>query len=208
MTTTPVDHSDQGAALRAGQGGVGGGHRVPLSRLRGPVRHAETGLNDLFPPRSEPGPAFDMPISDIIDFLVEAADRLTLSKNEYLQESMEMTVQVSQMPRRIVENIFSRPSFISRELLELRLERTFGNTDVLDGWVEHTDPYGTKSRVRAFPPRLVHMMAGNSPSGSLMTIVDGALTKAVNVCKMPSSDPFTTVAVLRTLADIDPTTPS
>jgi hypothetical protein len=164
-------------------------------------------LNDLFPPRSEPGAAFDTPISEIIDFLVEAADRLILDKNEYLQESMEMTVQVSPMPRRIVENIFSRPSFISRELLELRLERTFGDVDVLDGWVEHTDPYGSRSRVRAFPPRLVHMMAGNSPSGALMTIVDGALTKAVNVCKMPSSDPFTTVAVLRTLADIDPDHP-
>lgn len=164
-------------------------------------------LNDLFSPRGEPGPAFDTPVSDIIDFLVEAADRLTLSKNEYLQESLEMTVQVSQLPRRIVENIFSRPSFLNRELLELRLERSFGNVDVLDGWVEQVDPYGTTSRVRAFPPRLVHMMAGNSPSGSLMTIVDGALTKAVNVCKMPSSDPFTAVAVLRTLADIDPDHP-
>jgi hypothetical protein len=120
---------------------------------------------------------------------------------------MELSVQVSALPRRIVENIFSRPSFISRELLELRLERTFGDLDVLDGWAERVDAHGTSSRVRAFPPRLIHMMAGNSPSGCLATIVDGALTKAVNVCKMPSSDPFTTVAVLRTLADIDPRHP-
>ena len=135
MTTTPVSTRIKVPHFVRGKV-VWGEDTEYLSRDFGvPFVTPKLVLNDLFPPRSEPGPAFDTPISEIIDFLVEAADRLTLEKNEYLQESMEMTVQVSQMPRRIVENIFSRPSFISRELLELRLERTFGNVDVLDGWV-------------------------------------------------------------------------
>ncbi|MGW1503496.1 acyl-CoA reductase [Streptomyces mirabilis] len=85
--------------------------------------------------------------------------------------------------------------------------RIFGGSDVLDGWVEHTDPNGRRRRVRAFPPRLVHMLAGNSRSAAMTSIADAALVKAVNVFTMPSVDPFTTVAVLRTMADIAPDHP-
>jgi hypothetical protein len=161
-------------------------------------------FNDLIPSRAEPGPAFDVPTAEIVDFLVEVASRLELEKNEYLQESLEMTVKVSALPRRIIENTFRRPGqFLTRQALEYRLERVFGGTDVLDGWVEHTDFDGRVSRIRAFPPRLVHVLAGNSPSAAITSIADAALIKAVNVFKMPSADPFTTVAVLRTMADVD-----
>jgi hypothetical protein len=165
-------------------------------------------FNELIPSRAEPGPAFDVPTSEIIDFLAEVASRLELEKNEYLQESLEMTVQVSALPRRIIENTFRRPGqFLTRQALEYRLERVFGGTGVLDGWVEHTDFDGRVSRIRAFPPRLVHVLAGNSPSAAITSIADAALIKAVNVFKMPSADPFTTVAVLRTMADVDPDHP-
>lgn len=165
-------------------------------------------FNELIPSRSEQGPAFNVPIAEIIDFLVEVADRLDLERNEYLQESLEMTVQVSALPRRIIENTFRRPGqFLTKAALEYRLERVFGGTEVLDGWVEHTDYEGRVSRIRAFPPRLVHVLAGNSPSAAMTSIADAALIKAVNVFKMPSADPFTTVAVLRTMADVDPTHP-
>ena len=165
-------------------------------------------FNDLIPTRAEPGPAFDLPTREIIDFLVEVASRLELEKNEYLRESLEMTVKVSALPRRIIENTFRRPGqFLTRAALEYRLERVFGGTEVLDGWVEHTDFDGRVSRIRAFPPRLVHVLAGNSPSAAMTSIADAALIKAVNVFKMPSADPFTTVAVLRTMADVDPDHP-
>src|SRR6516165_851619 len=105
-------------------------------------------LTELFVPRGEPGPAFDVPVADIIDFLVETAQHLTLETNAYLQESLEMTAQVSALPRRIIENTFRRPAqFLTRDALEYKLERCFGDPEVLDGWVEHTDPNGRTSRV-------------------------------------------------------------
>ncbi|MBX6388061.1 MAG: long-chain-fatty-acyl-CoA reductase [Frankia sp.] len=166
-------------------------------------------FNELFPPRTEQGPAYDVPVSDIIDYLVEVAGRLVLEKNEYLQESLELTCQVSPLPRRVIENTFRRPGqFLTREALEYKLERVFGDPRVLDGWVQRTDPAGRTARLRAFPPRLVHMLAGNSPSAAMTSIADAALIKAVNVFKMPSADPFTTVAVLRTMADVDPDHPT
>ena len=165
-------------------------------------------LGELVVPRSEPGPAYDVPVGEIVDFLVETGKHLALETNEYLQESLEMTLQVSALPRRIIENTFRRPGqFLTRDAIDYKLDRCFGGPAVLDGWVEHTDPNGSTSRVRAFPPRLVHMLAGNSPSSAMTSIADAALVKGVNVFKMPSADPFTTVAVLRTMADIAPDHP-
>lgn len=162
----------------------------------------------IIPPRTELGPAFDVPLTEIIDYLVEVGSRLVLEQNEHLQESLEMTLQVSSLPRRIIEGTFRRPGeFLNRELLEYRIARTFPDPRMLDDWVEYTDPRGNVSRVRAFPPRLVHMLAGNSPSGAMMSIADAALTKGVHLFKMPSADPFTAVAVLRTMADVDPDHP-
>src|SRR3546814_13998702 len=45
-------------------------------------------LNTLIWPRSEPGPAFQTPISDIVDFLVEVGQALALDKNVHLQEDI------------------------------------------------------------------------------------------------------------------------
>jgi hypothetical protein len=107
-----------------------------------------------------------------------------------------------------VENLYREaPLYLSRPLLESMVESNFANREALDGWVERIDPYGSKLAIRAFPPRIVHMLAGNAPAGCVASIAQGALVKAVNLFKMPSSDPFTTVAVLRTMADIDPSHP-
>ena len=125
--------------------------RVPLADFGVPFVTPKIEFDDLIPSRAEPGPAFDVPTAEVIDFLVEVASRLELEKNEYLQESLEMTVKVSALPRRIIENTFRRPGqFLTRQALEYRLERVFGGADVLDGWVERTDYDGRVSRIRAF----------------------------------------------------------
>jgi hypothetical protein len=51
---------------------------------------------------------------------------------------------------------------------------------------------------------MVHMLAGNAPAGCIASVAQGALVKGINLFKMPSSDPFTCIAVLRTMAEIDP----
>ena len=60
-----------------------------------------------------------------------------------------------------------------------------------------------RSVVRACPPRLVHVMAGNSPIVAALTVAHGALTKGVHLLKMASNDLFTATAILRIMADID-----
>jgi Acyl-CoA reductase (LuxC) len=165
-------------------------------------------LDALVTPRSEPPPLLDVKLAEIIDFLVETGERLTLERNPYLQESLERVVATNPLPRRVVENLYrGARRYLSREVLMSSIDANFPHPEVLDGWVSRTDVYGKRGAVRAFPPRMIHMLAGNSPAGCMSSIAQGALVKAVNLFKMPSSDPFTCVAVLRTMADIDPTHP-
>ena len=51
---------------------------------------------------------------------------------------------------------------------------------VRDGWVERIDLHGNHGALRAFPPRMIHMLAGNSPTGCISSIAQGALVKAIN----------------------------
>ena len=165
-------------------------------------------LDALIMPRSELPPLLDVKLSEIVDFLVEAGERLQLDRNPHLQECLELIAATNPLPPRVVENLYREaPYFLTRHVLESIVDSNFANREALDGWVERVDAHGNKGAVRAFPPRMVHMLAGNAPSGCVSSIAQGALVKAVNIFKMPSSDPFTTVAVLRTMAEIDPTHP-
>lgn len=165
-------------------------------------------LDALVTPRRELPPLLDVKLDEIIDFLVEVAEHLTLDRNRHLQECLELVAATNPLPRRVVENLYSSaPYYLSREILESSIESNFANPAVLDGWVSRVDRHGNSGAVRAFPPRMVHMLAGNSPAGCISSIAQGALVKAVNLFKMPSSDPFTCVAVLRTMAEIEPDHP-
>ncbi|WKG04039.1 acyl-CoA reductase [Mycolicibacterium sp. HK-90] len=165
-------------------------------------------LDAIVTPRSELPPLLGVKVAEIIDFLVEVGERLHLDRNPYLQECLEHIAATNPLPRRVVENLYREaPYYLNRQLLESMVESNFDRPEALDGWVEKVDAFGSKLAVRAFPPRIVHMLAGNAPAGCIASIAQGAIVKAVNLFKMPSSDPFTTVAVLRTMADIDPNHP-
>src|SRR3546814_19292797 len=57
-------------------------------------------LNTLIWPRSEPGPAFQTPISDIVDFLVEVGKALDFDKNVHLQEAAARNVHFNTLDRK------------------------------------------------------------------------------------------------------------
>jgi hypothetical protein len=165
-------------------------------------------LNVLVTPRSEMPPLYDVKLSDIVDFLVEVGERLDLDRNPYLQEALEFIVATNPLPRRIIENLFRRARpLLGRDMLMDGMKANFPDLRYFDEWVERTDGHGHAAAMRAFPPRMIHMLAGNSPSSCVSSIAQGAMLKAINVFKMPSSDPFSCVAVLRTMADIDPNHP-
>lgn len=164
-------------------------------------------LDELVWSRSEQGPAFDTPIREIIDFMVEVGKALDFDKNKLLQEALERSLVFSPLGRRIVETMYRFiPQFFDRESMEFQVAQETG-WDAIDGWAKVTRPNGATSGVRAFPPRLVHILAGNTPAVAIATIVRGALTKGVHLLKLPANDLFTASAILRTMAQIDPDHP-
>jgi hypothetical protein len=164
-------------------------------------------LDDLVWPRTQSGPAFDFPVAKVIDFLVELGPRLHLDVNPLMQAALESMIRVSPLGRRILENCYRDiPGMFTREVIEDELRVSLGDAKLVDGWVPRT-LRGRPSRLRAFPPRLVHILAGNSPMVAAMTVMRAALTKGVHLLKLPSNDLFTATAILRTMAEIDPDHP-
>ncbi|CAB3721739.1 acyl-CoA reductase [Paraburkholderia rhynchosiae] len=164
-------------------------------------------LDDLIWSRTQAGPAFDLPIAHVIDFLVELGPRLHLDANPLMQQALESMIQVSPLGRRILENCYRDiPNLFARSVIEDELRISLGDASVIDGWMPRT-LRGRPSRLRAFPPRLVHILAGNSPMVAAMTVMRAALTKGVHLLKLPSNDLFTATAILRTMAEIDPAHP-
>ena len=173
-----------------------------------PVFTPKINLDDLVWRRHEPTPAFDTPINHILDFLVEVGEALDFDKNIYLQEAVEKMGHFSPLDPRVLENSYRDIRYMfTREGMIAEVEQTLGSLDVLDGWIAR-NPYQPEARVRAVPPRMVHILAGNAPVVPPITIVRGALTKGVHLLKLPSNDMFTATAILRTMADVDPNHPT
>jgi hypothetical protein len=165
-------------------------------------------LNRIVHPRTEVPPLLNVPLAQIIDFLVETGQRIIDPNNAYVQDCIERMCATHILPRKVLENqVRGAAAYLDKRLLNTVVEQNFPNPEALDKWIPHQDYTGRRSFVRAFAPRLVHVLPGNSPGVAVKSIAQGAMVKAINLFKMSSSDPFTTVAILRTMAAIDPNHP-
>ncbi len=165
-------------------------------------------LNSLVPPRTELPPLLNVPLAEIIDFLVEAGQKLADDNNPYIEPCIDRLAKVSLQPRKSIEfQLKHGAASLNKKSLWEMVEQNFPNPKALDEWVPHTDHTGRRSFIRAYAPRLVHVLPGNAPVQGMQSIAQSALVKSVSVFKMASADPFSTVAFLRTMADIDPEHP-
>jgi hypothetical protein len=165
-------------------------------------------LDSLVHPRTELPPLLNTPIAEIIDFLYEAGQKLIDPNNEHVQATIDRMAKVSLQPRKAIEYmVFNSVEYLDRKSLWELVERNFPDPKALDGWVPQRDHTGRRSFVRAFPPRLIHVLPGNAPAQGIRSIAQSALVKSVSLFKMASADPFSTVAFLRTMAQVDPEHP-
>lgn len=165
-------------------------------------------LDKVVPPRTEVPPLLNVPLAEIIDFLVETGQRLRAPDNPYMQECFDRMAATHILPRSVTENVMKHAvSYLDKRILMADLEQNFPDPKALDTWVPKQDFNGRKSFVRAFAPRLIHVLPGNSPGVAIKSVAQGAMVKGINLLKMSSADPFTMVAILRTMAAIDPEHP-
>ncbi|WP_372524556.1 acyl-CoA reductase [Piscinibacter sp.] len=200
-TAVPVCHVIKGRTVA----GIELEYGSPNARFATPALN----LDDLVWSRREPGPAFDVPLSEIMDVLVQTGERLTRDPDGLLAEALEFSARTSPLPRDVLERsyaslgrIFNRPS------MQFQVDQELGGADVLDGWREVTGaPSGRTHRTRAFPPRLIHVIAGNAPGVAAVSMLRGALTKGVHLLKLPSNDLFSATAILRAMSAVAPDHP-
>jgi len=163
-------------------------------------------LNAMVWSRSEPGPAFDTPLAEIMDVLVETGQWIARDPEGLIAQALEYSIRSSPLPARIMQRSYAGlPRLFDRKSMEFQVRAELGGPEVVDGWREVQDSFsGRKHRIRAFPPRLVHVIAGNSPGVAAGTIVRGALIKGLHLIKIPSNDLFTATALLRALSAVAP----
>lgn len=154
-------------------------------------------LNDLY----------DISMSDILDFLVEFGQRFNLNNNPHLQEAFEISTLTSGMTESVLRGVYSGFDVIcQKDFLQRYVDIQVGER-YLEGWVTETMADGSEYAIRAYGARMVHVIAGNSPKCSFITVLRNAITRSDSIIKLPSNDPLTAIAALRTMIDIEPDHP-
>jgi len=152
---------------------------------------------------------YTLKFADIADFLAELGERLAFKRNEHMQAAFELGRSTSGLSESLLRDRFDlMPLMFRREQVYATAERSCG-IDFLEGWVDQTGAVhpGTTGLVRAFGSRAVHVIAGNVPDVSAMTVLRNAITRSDAVIKTPSNDPLTAAAMARTMIEIDPNHP-
>jgi hypothetical protein len=146
-------------------------------------------------------------LDNIIDFMAEVAARLDFDTNPHLKAAFELSSQTSNLTNSILEQVYRNfAKTFTRDTIARFIDTQIGR-EYLEGWVPEDLGGGSVLNVRAFGARAVHVIAGNSPGIAFLTILRTAITRSDSIIKLPSNDPVTTIAIMRTMIDVDPNHP-
>lgn len=166
-------------------------------------------LQQLIWTREEQPPALDTPLEEILKLLEETANWLRKDPEGLVAEALTNAINNNPMNASLMRKSYDvLPDMFNRELLLCQIENELGGAKAVDGWypIENLVS-GRAARMRAFPSRILHIIAGNAPGVAATSIARGAVTKSVNLIKLPSNDLYTTTAILRGLSAVAPNHP-
>ena len=144
---------------------------------------------------------------EIVDYLVELGTQLNLRTNVFLQEALEHSYAMAdQTPPLLRWQYCQLPQLFKRDFIIEAAELPIG-VRYLEGWVPAKMTDGRVASVRAMGSRAVHVVAGNSPVLSGITILRNAITRSDAIIKAPSNDPLTALAIARTMKAMAPDHP-
>ena len=146
---------------------------------------------------------YQLSLDEIIDFMAEVSAKLNFDTNVHLRAAFELSSQTSNLTPSILEQVYRNfATSFDRGTIARFVDVQIGR-DVLEGWVPQDLGGGKVLNLRAFGARGIHVIAGNSPGIAFLTILRTALTRSDTIIKLPSNDPVTTVAIMRTMIDVD-----
>jgi hypothetical protein len=150
---------------------------------------------------------YELRFDDILDYAGELGKRLDLDRNPHLQQACELSYLTSPTTPTIVKATYLGLSrMLDRAAIIEATEATVG-IKYLEGWVRQRLLDGTELEVRCFGARTLHIVAGNSPGLSLLTILRNMILRSDAIIKAPSNDPFTAAAIAQTMVEMAPEHP-
>lgn len=149
---------------------------------------------------------YSVSLDNILDFLEELGRRLHPDTNPDIRLALEMNMQSSGQSPDILRTAYvSFAANLRRTIVEEAVDQNIGR-DYLEGWKPRS-LHDRDAMVRAFGSRIVHLNAGNAPNVALHAVINGAVLRCDNIVKSPSNDPFTAVAIAKTMIAMDPDHP-
>jgi hypothetical protein len=123
----------------------------------------------------------------ILDYLVELGARLNLERNPHVQQALHLCCITSGLSESILRHHYAHlGALFDRREMRAMAERSCG-IEYLEGWVDQGPSLfaGLTARTRAFGARCVHVIAGNAPIVSALTVIRNALTRSDALVKLP-----------------------
>jgi hypothetical protein len=150
---------------------------------------------------------YTLSFEDILDYAQALGERLDFASNPYLQEACELSyLTAPTTPTMVKGSYMGLRHMLTREAITEAVESTVG-IKYLEGWVKQQLIDGTDLEVRCFGARTLHIVAGNATGLSLLTIIRNMVLRSDAIIKAPSNDPFTALAIARTMVDMAPEHP-
>lgn len=149
---------------------------------------------------------YELPLTEILDYLDELADRLAPRNNAHVQQALEISSTVSGMGEPILARMYENMrNLLRRDRVREVVDACVG-IPYLEGWV----PLRLADRqveTRAFGARCVHVNSGNGVAVALQSVLVNAVLRSDAIVKSPSNDPFTATAIALTMVDMAPEHP-
>ncbi len=153
------------------------------------------------------GDLYKLSFEDILDYVEELGKRLDLDSNAHLQQACELSYATAPLTPTLVRDSYRLlHKAANRDFIRKMADQDIG-IDYLEGWVPQMRPSGQKVEVRCFGARALHIIAGNVPGISVMSILRNMVLRSDAIIKAPSNDPFTALAVAQTMVDFAPDHP-
>jgi hypothetical protein len=150
---------------------------------------------------------YTLSFNDILDYAEALGERLEFDKNPYLQEACELSYLTAPVtPSMVKGGYMGLRHMLTRESVTEQVENSVG-VKYLEGWVKQRLIDGTELDVRCFGARTLHIVAGNATGLSLLTILRNMVLRSDAIIKAPSNDPFTALAIARTMVEMAPDHP-
>lgn len=144
----------------------------------------------------------DLPLSRILDTLDAAADLWADPEYHGRVEAMRVLPGFIRFsPEMVEQGIMTMVDLLRRENMQTRLACDLGDARCLDGMAYHSRFNGY---IGAQPlGALAHVSAGNVFVGGVDSLIQGLVTKNVNIMKMSRNDPVFPILFAQSLRELD-----